>query len=65
MKKIKIKISGIVLVFVAIVVWVVCNYNEDTISMQTSTGAISRNKNRLGSKTSRKSSAARSSEKQM
>lgn len=41
MKKITRKISGIILVFIAILIWAVCSYDKNMISMQTSAGIVS------------------------
>lgn len=42
--------SGVLLVFALILVWAFFSYSENGSTMQTSSGVISRDQNRLGSK---------------
>lgn len=53
LEKIIKKASGMIIIFAILIIWAFFSYNGSIHTMQTSTGVVSRNKNRLGSEESR------------
>lgn len=59
------KITRLILLFIVVAIWCAYSYDVDTKSIYTSSTPVSRSKNRLGSKKSKRPCSARPSEKQM
>ena len=55
LKKIVKNLSGLLFFFLIVAIWIIYNYNRDITVMQTSSRGAQQFKNRLGSKTCRKS----------
>lgn len=64
-KKIIKKVSGIMLILTAIAIWLIHTYDMENASVLASSTVLSRNKDWVGSKKSRKPCTARPSEKQI